>query len=412
MPQLLTVHVSVFVRSGSQHESKALNGVSHFVEHMAFKGTATRDCQRINLDAERLGAEVNAHTDRDHTAFHMHGLPEHTGAFVQMLADIVRAGSFPQAELERERQVILQEYAEDDDDALSAAFKLFDKTCFGDHPVARPVIGHRRNIERFTRDDPQDENRRRSPTCTPTAKRWRPCWSTQTWPTAAGARGQRDRYALLGDFRRLRRRPGWVVDRVRAMAPRAPWRCRATTTPPPCARRVAGHARRGRAGDRLDPRRSSTPAQLGLPGQPAADGPEVDEVLFVHANAWAPADWEYVEGRGEAVRSLHATRQRLTFCGHMHEPRLYHLSPTGKAGDFVPTPGIPIPLLRLAAGWSSPGSAGQPRDGDPAACYAVYDHDSSAAHLLARALRLRGRRRQDPRRRAAAALADRLAHGT
>lgn len=153
MPQLLTVHVSVFVRSGSQHESKALNGVSHFVEHMAFKGTATRDCQRINLDAERLGAEVNAHTDRDHTAFHMHGLPEHTGAFVQMLADIVRAGSFPQAELERERQVILQEYAEDDDDALSAAFKLFDKTCFGDHPVARPVIGNRRNIERFTRDD-------------------------------------------------------------------------------------------------------------------------------------------------------------------------------------------------------------------------------------------------------------------
>lgn len=153
MPHLQTVHVSVFVRSGSQHESKALNGISHVVEHMAFKGTHTRSCQRINLDAERLGAEVNAHTDRDHTAFHMHGLAPHTGPFIRMLADIVREGSFPEAELERERQVILQEFAEDEDDAVSTAFKLFDKTCYGDHPVARPVIGTRRNIERFTRDE-------------------------------------------------------------------------------------------------------------------------------------------------------------------------------------------------------------------------------------------------------------------
>ena len=160
MPHLHTVHVSVFVRSGSQHEDKPLNGISHFVEHMAFKGTRTRDCQRINLDAERLGAEVNAHTDRDHTAFHMHGLPEHTALFVQMLGDIVREGSFPEAELERERQVILQEYAEDEDDALSTAFKLFDKTCFGDHPVARPVIGTRRHIERFSRADLLDYVRR------------------------------------------------------------------------------------------------------------------------------------------------------------------------------------------------------------------------------------------------------------
>ncbi len=152
-PHVETVGVSVFVRSGSQHESARLNGISHVVEHMAFKGTHERDCQQINLDAERLGADVNAHTDKDHTAFQMSGLARDAGHFVEMLGDIVRHCTFPEAELERERQVILHEYLEDEDDALSTAYKLYDKTCFGAHPIGQPVIGTRRNIERFTRED-------------------------------------------------------------------------------------------------------------------------------------------------------------------------------------------------------------------------------------------------------------------
>ena len=74
LPGRPTADVSVFVHTGSQHEAARDNGISHVVEHMAFKGTATRDCQRINLDAEALGAQVNAHTDKDHSAFHMFGL--------------------------------------------------------------------------------------------------------------------------------------------------------------------------------------------------------------------------------------------------------------------------------------------------------------------------------------------------
>jgi predicted Zn-dependent peptidase len=151
LPHLATAAVSVFVRSGSQHESARLNGISHFIEHMAFKGTRSRDCQRINLDAERLGAEVNAHTDKDHTAFHMRGLARDAAAFVRMLGDIVRESIFAEAELERERDVILHEYTEDEDDAMATAFKLFDKACYGAHPAARPVIGSRANIRRFTR---------------------------------------------------------------------------------------------------------------------------------------------------------------------------------------------------------------------------------------------------------------------
>lgn len=152
-PHVDSASVAVFVRSGSAHESRMLNGISHVIEHMLFKGTATRDARRINLDAERLGAEVNAHTDKDHTAFYMHGLAEHAAQFVAMLGDIVRQATFPPAELERERQVLLHECTEDEDDPLSTAFKLFDKACFGTHPVAQSVIGPRRNIERFTRDD-------------------------------------------------------------------------------------------------------------------------------------------------------------------------------------------------------------------------------------------------------------------
>jgi predicted Zn-dependent peptidase len=150
MPHLESASASVFVRCGSAHESRALSGIGHVIEHMVFKGTATRDARRINLDAERLGAEVNAHTDKDHTAFYMRGMAAHAESFVHMLGDIVGAATFPAAEFEQERQVLLHEFTEDEDDPMSTAFKLFDRACWGLHPAAQPVIGTRHNIERFT----------------------------------------------------------------------------------------------------------------------------------------------------------------------------------------------------------------------------------------------------------------------
>jgi len=151
-PHLQTAGVSVFVRVGSAHESRALNGIGHVLEHMAFKGTRERDAHRVNLDAERLGAEVNAHTDKDHTAYHMRGLGEHAPRFVTMLADIVRHATFPDDELAREREVLLQEVAEVEDDPVTVAYQLFDHACWATHPAAQPVIGQRRVIERCTRE--------------------------------------------------------------------------------------------------------------------------------------------------------------------------------------------------------------------------------------------------------------------
>jgi diadenosine tetraphosphatase ApaH/serine/threonine PP2A family protein phosphatase len=184
---------------------------------------------------------------------------------------------------------------------------------------------------------------------------------------------QPNRYAFLGDLVGYGADPGWVVDLVREHVRAGAWAVQGNHD--------AAVARGSLPSMRIDARLvvDWTRAQL--------DGAQLDflaslpltqssgELLFVHANAWQPAGWDYVQGRAEAVRSLHATPQRITFCGHMHEPALYHLSALGKAGEFVPVPGDPIPLLAPRRWLAIPGSVGQPRDGNPAACYAVYDED-------------------------------------
>lgn len=100
---------------------------------------------------------------------------------------------------------------------------------------------------------------------------------------------------------------------------------------------------------------------------------EMQELLFVHANAWAPEKWEYIDGAMEATRSMHATKAQITFCGHVHMPTLYHMTMTGKTGEFVPAPENSIPLSKQRRWLVIPGSVGQPRDGNPAACYATFD---------------------------------------
>jgi diadenosine tetraphosphatase ApaH/serine/threonine PP2A family protein phosphatase len=124
-------------------------------------------------------------------------------------------------------------------------------------------------------------------------------------------------------------------------------------------------------------REKLSPAQLDFLGNlPITE--RRGECLFVHASAYQPASWIYIQGRAEAMQSLQATDAHYTFCGHMHEPMLYHMSGTGKAGDFRPEPDIEIPLLPHRQWLVIPGSCGQPRDGNPAACYAVFDDERSA----------------------------------
>lgn len=192
----------------------------------------------------------------------------------------------------------------------------------------------------------------------------------------AQARGAQ-RWAFLGDFVGYGADPAWVVDAVRervadgaiavmgnhdqAVARGASPQMR------PDARYVIEWTRERLSASQIDFLAALPPAV------------ETAAVLYVHANAWAPLGWDYIQGRPDAVRSLHATPRRYTFCGHMHEPRLYHLSGTGKAGEFTPTPEVAIPVPPHRQWLAIPGAAGQPRDGNPAACYAMFD---DVAHML------------------------------
>jgi diadenosine tetraphosphatase ApaH/serine/threonine PP2A family protein phosphatase len=95
--------------------------------------------------------------------------------------------------------------------------------------------------------------------------------------------------------------------------------------------------------------------------------------LYVHANAWDPGRWEYITTAFDAGRSLRATQCQQTFCGHVHQPALYHLIGEARVAHFQPVPGTAIPLGGRRRWLAIPGSVGQPRDGIPAACYAVFD---------------------------------------
>ena len=219
-----------------------------------------------------------------------------------------------------------------------------------------------------------------------------------------------DRYVFLGDYVGYGADPGWVVDRLRGLVAQG-------------AIAVRGNHDTGVASEPSAQMIPSarlvvmwTRAQLQAPQidflQQLPLHHREDDRLYVHANAFNPEGWAYVRDRADAVRSMHATPCRYTFCGHSHEPMLYHLSGTGKAGDFVPVPGIPIPVPAHRNWLVVPGSVGQPRDGNPAACYAVldlattgltffrvpYDHETAAAKIRAAGL--------------PGALADRLAEGT
>ena len=185
---------------------------------------------------------------------------------------------------------------------------------------------------------------------------------------------------FLGDFVGYGADPAWVVDTVRSRVAKG-------------AAAVRGNheaAVVGRVRQTFNPevdmaiawtRRQLDPAQLGFLSQLPITVEKMDR-LYVHANAHAPLAWGYIHGPLEAAQSLCATACRLTFCGHVHEPALYHLGPDRRVSGFVPVPSHAIPLSSSRRWLAIVGSAGQPRDGNPAACYAIYDTASNEYTLF------------------------------
>jgi predicted Zn-dependent peptidase len=153
LPHVESASVAAFVNVGSRNETAEENGISHVLEHMAFKGTTTRSCHDVLSELEQLGADVNAFTSRDRTAYYVNGLREHIPTLIELIADVLKNSTFPEDELERERKAILQEIAGDKDDHQTCAYQLHDRVLYGDQNLGRPIIGTVENVKKFTRDD-------------------------------------------------------------------------------------------------------------------------------------------------------------------------------------------------------------------------------------------------------------------
>jgi predicted Zn-dependent peptidase len=153
LPGFRTAAIAAFVRAGSRNEPARLNGLAHFLEHMAFKGTSSRDARAIAIAIERVGAQMNAYTAKDHTAYHTVLLSEHTDVALEVLADVLRRSTFPPDEIERERGVILQELADAADDPEGVAQDEFDLRAFPRQAFGRPILGSPRAVRAVSRDD-------------------------------------------------------------------------------------------------------------------------------------------------------------------------------------------------------------------------------------------------------------------
>lgn len=188
---------------------------------------------------------------------------------------------------------------------------------------------------------------------------------------AARARGV-DRIILLGDYVGYGADPDWVVETAMALVADGALAVagnhdRAVGTPSETMTAEAQAAiewTRGRLG--VAQRRFL--AELPLTAQD-------DDRLYIHAEASQPARWRYVRETSDAARSLAANPAQVSFCGHIHQPALYSMSMAGKMTQFVPSSDVPVQLLHGRQWLAVMGSVGQPRDGNPAAAFAIYDTD-------------------------------------
>ncbi len=152
MDRVETVSIGAYVHAGTRNEAAAENGASHFLEHMAFKGTARRDAAAIAREIENVGGHINAYTAREQTAYYCKVLKEDAGLAADIIGDILCHSTLVPEELERERGVILQEIGQANDTPDDIVFDHFQEAAFPGQPMGRPTLGTTRIIERMKRE--------------------------------------------------------------------------------------------------------------------------------------------------------------------------------------------------------------------------------------------------------------------
>jgi predicted Zn-dependent peptidase len=152
MDRVETVSFGAYVATGTRNETEAENGASHFLEHMAFKGTERRTAAQIAEAIENVGGHINAYTAREQTAYYVKLLKEDLALGAHIIGDILTHSSFAPDELERERGVILQEIGQANDTPDDIIFDHFQETAFPGQPMGRPVLGTEAGIRGMERD--------------------------------------------------------------------------------------------------------------------------------------------------------------------------------------------------------------------------------------------------------------------
>ncbi len=152
MDHIRSVSMGIWVKSGSRHEDPAVNGISHFVEHMVFKGTTSRSAEDIARQVDSIGGNMDAFTGKETICFNIKVLDEHLPIAVDVLSDMVLHPVFDGTEITRERGVILEEIKMDEDNPDYLVHEIFTQNFFKDHPLGKPILGTKETVRRFDQE--------------------------------------------------------------------------------------------------------------------------------------------------------------------------------------------------------------------------------------------------------------------
>ena len=147
-----SIAIEVWVKVGSRYESNAINGLAHFIEHLNFKGTTKRSAKQIAEEFDAIGGYLNAYTSKEHTVYSTKTLKEFLPLAVDMLSDIMFNSIYDKEELEKEKNVVLQELAQTKDNPDDLVFEYFSEICFQNQALGRSILGEESNISSFNRD--------------------------------------------------------------------------------------------------------------------------------------------------------------------------------------------------------------------------------------------------------------------
>ncbi|MCI3984155.1 insulinase family protein [Bacillus vallismortis] len=151
-PTVRSVAIGVWIGTGSRHETPEINGISHFLEHMFFKGTSTRSAREIAESFDRIGGQVNAFTSKEYTCYYAKVLDEHANYALDVLADMFFHSTFDENELKKEKNVVYEEIKMYEDAPDDIVHDLLSKATYGNHSLGYPILGTEETLDSFNGD--------------------------------------------------------------------------------------------------------------------------------------------------------------------------------------------------------------------------------------------------------------------